>query len=68
MQYDFWDYFWGAIILSMFLLPIIALVVFKLGIMIVMWIGSMSGSSYEVAERGSTVVRFNSNDYDEDEY
>lgn len=66
MSYDFWDYFWGALILACFALPILGLIAFKLFIILAFWFANISGAGYKVSERGSTTIRFNANDYDED--
>ena len=65
-MYDFWDYLPGALVFGAFLLPITALLVFKVWISVSIWMGAVSGGGYRVSDRGFTTVRFNAHDNDED--
>jgi hypothetical protein len=66
MSYDFWDYLPGALVLGAFILPIVVLIAFKIFIVGATWFALLTGGSYPAPDHGSTNVKFNTNDYDED--
>ena len=70
MQYDFWDYLPGFIILSLFFVPFLIAVLANIATVIGVAIAGISGGLQTTKTDGpnSVTVRLNSYDYDEDEY
>jgi hypothetical protein len=68
MSYDFWDYLPGALVIGAFILPIVVLIAFKIFIVTAAWFALLTGGRYNSSGNSSTNVRFNANDYDEDNY
>lgn len=64
-MYDFWDYFWGFLILAVFTLPIVAVVAIKLSFFGMAIFGAMFGFS-KTSDEGRVSVRVKYYDEDED--
>lgn len=64
-MYDFWDYFWGAVVLAVFTLPLVAVVLIKLTFFGMAIMGALFGFS-KTSDEGRVSVRVKYYDEDED--
>lgn len=64
-MYDFWDYFWGYLLLSAFVLPLVAVIVIKVAFLAMAIMGGMFGFS-KTSDEGVVNVRVRYYDEDED--
>ena len=64
MIYDFWDYFWGAVILLCFIVPISGAILIQIAVFFVAMFGSMLG--FGSAPERSLTVTLKAHDMDED--
>lgn len=62
-MYDFWDYFWGWFIIAIWSIPLLAIVVVKIGFLVASFI---IATSYKPRAQDDLLVRVRSYDYDED--
>ena len=64
MTYDFWDYFWGALILAVFFVPVIAGVLINILVVFVGILSFLFGGGQTRSRSSSSSMT----DYEEDEY
>jgi hypothetical protein len=67
-MYNFWDYFWGALVLLSWALPLLALVMFKVVFLIMTMMAAAVGFRPTSQDGKRVSVRVNAHDYDEDGY
>jgi hypothetical protein len=65
MSYDFWDYFWGWVILAAFFVPVLGAILIQVIVFIVAMVGGTVGLG-TTAREPSARVKINSHDMDED--
>lgn len=67
-MYDFWDYLPGALVFGALFGPLLLLLAFKIWIVALIWVKTLSGQAYTVSEDAFARVRIHAHDHDEDGY
>jgi hypothetical protein len=66
MSYDFWDYFWGYVILACFFVPFIGAILVQVLVFFVAMFGTALGLGIDASQESRVSIRINPYDTDED--